>query len=85
MPVTKKKQAATKKRPAVKKAAAPKGGSPSKLIDARIKELGDWRGETLAKIRALIKKSDPEIVEEWKWRGVPVVVPRRHDLHRRDL
>lgn len=46
--------------------------SPSKLIDARIKELGDWRGQTLARIRALIKAADPEVVEEWKWRGVPV-------------
>jgi hypothetical protein len=42
------------------------------MIDARIKELGDWRGETLARIRALIKDADPEVVEEWKWRGVPV-------------
>jgi hypothetical protein len=48
------------------------GGSPSQLIDARIKELGDWRGETLARIRALIKQAEPEVVEEWKWRGVPV-------------
>jgi hypothetical protein len=48
------------------------GGSPSRLIDARIQELGDWRGETLARIRALIKQADPEVVEEWKWRGVPV-------------
>src|SRR5690349_2839452 len=48
------------------------GASPSKLIDARIKELGDWRGETLARLRALIKQADPEVVEEWKWRGVPV-------------
>ena len=48
-----------------------KGDSPSQLIDARIKELGDWRGETLARVRALIKQADPEIVEEWKWRGVP--------------
>jgi hypothetical protein len=46
--------------------------SPSKLIDARIKELGDWRGETLARVRALIKQADPEVVEDWKWRGVPV-------------
>jgi len=46
--------------------------SPSKLIDARIKELGDWRGETLARVRLLIKQSDPDVVEEWKWRGVPV-------------
>jgi hypothetical protein len=48
------------------------GASPSKLIDARIKELGDWRGEMLARVRNLIKEADPEIVEEWKWRGVPV-------------
>ncbi len=48
-----------------------KGGSPSELIDARIKELGDWRGETLARIRQLIKNADPDVVEEWKWRGVP--------------
>lgn len=46
--------------------------SPSKLIDARIKELGDWRGEMLSKIRKLIKKAAPNVVEEWKWRGVPV-------------
>jgi hypothetical protein len=46
--------------------------SPSQLIDARIEELGDWRGETLARIRTLIKQVDPEVVEEWKWRGVPV-------------
>jgi hypothetical protein len=45
--------------------------SPSRLIDARIEELGDWRGETLARIRALIKQADPEVVEEWKWRGIP--------------
>ncbi len=45
--------------------------SPSQLIDARIEELGDWRGETLARIRALVKQADPEVVEEWKWRGVP--------------
>jgi hypothetical protein len=48
------------------------GGSPAQLIDARIKELSDWRGETLARIRSLIKQADPEVVEEWKWRGVPV-------------
>jgi hypothetical protein len=46
--------------------------SPSRLIDARIRELGDWRGETLAEIRDLIKAADPDVVEEWKWRGVPV-------------
>jgi hypothetical protein len=48
-----------------------KGDSPSQLIDARIEELGDWRGETLARVRALVKQADPEVVEEWKWRGVP--------------
>ena len=48
------------------------GDSPSRLIDARIKELSDWRGETLARVRSLIKQADPEVVEEWKWRGVPV-------------
>lgn len=48
------------------------GESPSALIDARIEELGDWRGETLSKLRKLIKKTDPKVVEEWKWRGVPV-------------
>jgi len=46
--------------------------SPSRLIDARIKDLGDWRGEVLSRIRTLIKQADPEVVEEWKWRGVPV-------------
>src|ERR1700678_1648049 len=50
-----------------------KGGeSPSQLIDARIAELGDWRGETLARIRKLIKEADPDVIEDWKWRGVPV-------------
>jgi hypothetical protein len=48
-----------------------KNESPSRMIDARIKELDDWRGETLAKIRALIAQADPDVVEEWKWRGVP--------------
>jgi hypothetical protein len=48
------------------------GTSPSQLIDARIEALSDWRGETLARVRALIKQADPEVVEEWKWRGVPV-------------
>ena len=56
----------------MKKSATTKGESPSRLIDARIKELKDWRGETLARVRALIKQADPEVVEEWKWRGVPV-------------
>jgi hypothetical protein len=57
---------------AMKKSAAAQGASPSLLIDARIKELDDWRGKTLAHVRALIKQADPEVVEEWKWRGVPV-------------
>ena len=48
-----------------------KTDSPSQLIDARIKELSDWRGDTLARIRRLIKRADPDVVEEWKWRGVP--------------
>ena len=48
------------------------GDSPSHLIDARIKELGDWRGETLSRLRTLIQQAAPEVVEEWKWRGVPV-------------
>jgi hypothetical protein len=56
----------------MKESATTKGESPSRLIDARIKELDDWRGKTLARVRALIKQADPEAVEEWKWRGVPV-------------
>ena len=56
----------------MKKSVSGKAESPSRLIDARIKELGDWRGETLSRIRSLIKKADPAVVEEWKWRGVPV-------------
>jgi hypothetical protein len=52
--------------------AAPTNTSPSELIDARIRELGDWRGETLGRLRALIKEAVPDVVEEWKWRGVPV-------------
>jgi hypothetical protein len=56
--------------------SSPKNGqgqdSPSRLIDSRIKELSDWRGEMLARIRSLIKQADPEVIEEWKWRGVPV-------------
>jgi len=51
---------------------AANGDSPSRLIDARIAELGDWRGHTLARVRALIRQADPAVVEEWKWRGVPV-------------
>ena len=56
----------------MKKSATAEGESPSRLIDARIEELADWRGRTLAQVRALIKQADPEVVEEWKWRGVPV-------------
>jgi len=58
-----------KKSPASK---AKESTSPSKLIDARIKDLADWRGETLARIREIIRQADPDVVEEWKWRGVPV-------------
>jgi hypothetical protein len=56
----------------MKMGATAKRESPSRLIDARIKELDDWRGKTLSHVRALIKQADPEVVEEWKWRGVPV-------------
>jgi hypothetical protein len=56
----------------MKKSGSQESKSPSQLIDARIKELGDWRGEMLGRLRALVKEADPEIVEEWKWRGVPV-------------
>ena len=56
----------------MKKSATTKRESPSRLIDARIKELDDWRGKALSQVRALIKEADPEVVEEWKWRGVPV-------------
>jgi hypothetical protein len=72
---------AAKKKPPAKKAPAKKAGaksqspsrqSPSQLIDGRIKELGDWRGTTLARVRALIKQADPQVVETWKWMGVPV-------------
>ena len=54
------------------KSAADSSKSPSQLIDSRIKELGDWRGKMLSRLRALVKEADPEVVEEWKWRGVPV-------------
>jgi len=56
----------------MKRSQSKRAESPTQLIDARIKELGDWRGEMLARLRALIKEADPEVVEEWKWRGVPV-------------
>src|SRR3982751_1112509 len=60
------------KKSAAKNSAAAIGDSPSRLIDARIKELTDWRGQMLARLRNLIKQADPEVLEEWKWRGVPV-------------
>jgi hypothetical protein len=65
-------KATTVKKIKVVPTPAKPGGSPSQHIDARIKELGDWRGEMLARVRAIIKRADPDVVEEWKWRGVPV-------------
>jgi hypothetical protein len=65
-----KKATTTRKKSGSKEETA--GDTPSQLIDARINELSDWRGETLARIRILIRQADPEVVEEWKWRGVPV-------------
>jgi hypothetical protein len=56
----------------MKKSRSKKAESPTELIDARIEELGDWRGEMLSRLRALIKEADPEVAEEWKWRGTPV-------------
>jgi hypothetical protein len=56
----------------MKNSASQRDESPAQLIDARIEELGDWRGETLSRLRTLIKEADPEVVEDWKWRGVPV-------------
>ena len=56
----------------MKKSVSKRAESPSELIDARIEELGDWRGEMLSRLRALIKEADPEVAEEWKWRGTPV-------------
>jgi len=56
----------------MKKSGAQTSRSPSRLIDARIKELGDWRGAMLGRLRVLVKEADPDVVEEWKWRGVPV-------------
>jgi hypothetical protein len=56
----------------MKKSRSQKTKSPSELIDTRIKELGDWRGKMLGRLRTLVKEADPEVVEEWKWRGVPV-------------
>jgi hypothetical protein len=56
----------------MEKTGNPKAKTPSQLIDDRITELGDWRGDTLSRLRALIKEADPNVVEDWKWRGVPV-------------
>ena len=56
----------------MKNSGSQESTTPSQLIDARIKELGDWRGEMLSRLRTLVKEADPEVVEEWKWRGVPV-------------
>jgi hypothetical protein len=56
----------------MKKSGVEEAKSPSELIDTKIKELGDWRGDMLRRLRALVKEADPEVVEEWKWRGVPV-------------
>jgi hypothetical protein len=56
----------------MKKSGTQKRKSPSRMIDERIEELGDWRGTLLSRLRALIKQADPDVVEEWKWRGVPV-------------
>ena len=71
MPTTKVESAAAKK--SARKAVRAGGSeSPSELIDARINQLNDWRGELLSQLRALIKEADPEVIEEWKWRGTPV-------------
>jgi hypothetical protein len=67
-----KKGTTAKKSTAAKKSATTSAESPSRMIDARIRELGDWRGKTLSRVRALIKQAVPEVVEEWKWRGGPV-------------
>ncbi len=66
------KTKAKAKRKAKSKAKSKSAAAPSKMIDARIRELGDWRGETLARMRALIQEAEPKVVEEWKWMGVPV-------------
>ena len=62
-----------------------KSKSPSELIDGRIEELGDWRGEMLGELRDIVKDADPDVVEEWKWRGVPTWYHDGHHLHRRDV
>jgi hypothetical protein len=65
-------RASIKQERAMKKSGSQETKSPSQLIDARIKELGDWRGQMLSRLRTLVKEADPEVIEEWKWRGVPV-------------
>jgi hypothetical protein len=70
--VSHKKQKTRKEKKIVRKSASQKGKSPSRLIDERIEELGDWRGKMLSHVRTLIKQADPEVVEEWKWMGTPV-------------
>ena len=62
----------SRKKQKERKSGSQKGQAPSRMMDARIKELGDWRGKILSRVRTLIKQADPEVVEEWKWRGVPV-------------
>ena len=69
--VSRKKQKERKEKNVMKKSGSQKAKSPSRMIDERIKELGDWRGKMLSRLRTLIKQADPEVVEEWKWRGVP--------------
>jgi hypothetical protein len=66
------KASAAGKRTGEKRSGSQKSQSASQLIDGRIKELGDWRGRTLSRLRSLLKAADPEVIEEWKWRGVPV-------------
>ena len=70
--VSRKKQKEQKQSNMMRESGSQKGRSPSRMIDERIKELGDWRGKMLSQLRTLIKQADPEVVEEWKWRGVPV-------------
>src|SRR6188474_1559191 len=72
MPNVSGKKKAIRKATRITKQRPPKGKSPSRLIDERIKELGDWRGALLLRLRTLIKQADPDVIEEWKWRGVPV-------------
>src|SRR5436853_1373057 len=70
--VSRKKQKERKERSIMRKSGSQKGKSTSRMLDERIKELDDWRGKMLSQLRTLIKQADPEVVEEWKWRGVPV-------------